>query len=77
MSEQTKPSRYMQELDAWTEEHVIDPLLAASSAEAQQDNEPQSLKDTDTACQEVKRAIRGKVLDSYHNGQKAGQRPRR
>jgi hypothetical protein len=78
MSEQPKPSRYMQELDRWTQENVIDPLLTAWSAEAEEENDPRTLEATEIVCQKVKKAIRGKVLDSYHNGlAKAGQRPRR
>jgi hypothetical protein len=76
MSEQTKPSRYMQELDAWTEGHVITPLLNACSAEAETENDPHSLEATEIVCEEVKKAVRGKVLESYHNGQKAGPRKR-
>jgi hypothetical protein len=67
----------MQELDAWAQENVIDPLLTACSAEAEGENDPRTLEATELVCREVKKSIRGKVLDSYHNGQKAGQRPRR
>jgi hypothetical protein len=76
MSEQTKPSRYMQELDAWTEENVITPILQAWPRQ-DEDDDPISDEAVAIISPQVKKAIRGKVLDSYHNGQKAGQRPRR
>ena len=47
---------YMQQLDSWTDETVIAPLL---------DN------GTD-AIERVQKAIREKVLESYRNGQGAG-----
>ncbi len=49
----------MQELDAWTDEAVIEPLVDGGGVETQL---------------EVRRAIREKVLESYHNGQQAGTR---
>ena len=59
MSEQDKPKSFMEELDAWSAEAVISPLL---------DNGPDAIA-------EVKKAIREKVLWSYRNGQAAGPRP--
>ena len=56
--EQTKPG-YLQELEAWSIQAVISPLL---------DTGPDAIA-------EVQKAIRAKVLESYHNGQKAGPRP--
>jgi len=75
MTSQDKPKSYMQELDHWTHERVIEPLLVVWSA--QEDGDPKSEEATELACQEVRKAIREKVLESYRNGQKAGQRPRR
>ncbi len=49
---------YMTELDSWTNQVVIAPLL---------DRGPQAISD-------VQKAIREKVLESYRNGQKAGPR---
>ena len=46
----------MQQLDSWTDEVVIAPLL---------DNGPEVIED-------VHKAIRAKVLESYRNGQAAG-----
>jgi len=69
MSEQGKPKNYMQELDSWIDAHVIEPLLRPAPAEADVDRDP-----TEHARLEVKKAIRGKVLESYHNGQAAGPR---
>jgi len=57
MSEQKQKS-FMQELDAWTDQAVIKPLIDGGVA----------------AQLEVRRAIRQKVLESYHNGQQAGPR---
>ena len=65
MSEEEKPkSSFMQELDVWTEANVFDPLheaiMEGDSAEC------------DATCEQVKKAIRAKVLESYRNGQAAG-----
>src|SRR5437660_543401 len=62
MPEQNKG--YMVKLDQWSEENVIFPLsLAVSNG-----NDESRLAATDA----VKKAIRSKVLESYHNGQSAG-----
>jgi len=63
MSEQ-KTSRFMQELDAWVEDNVFRPLLGTGP-------DPESPPAIE---QQVKKAIREKVLESYRNGQKAGPR---
>jgi len=60
MSEAKKS--FMQELDAWTDENVIDPLHAAIT-----DGDSD---ECDAVREEIKKAIRQKVLESYHNGQK-------
>jgi hypothetical protein len=62
MSEQK--TSFMQELDLWSEANVVGPLL---SADPNQQN-------WQTVVEQVKKAIRTKVLDSYRNGQKAGPR---
>jgi hypothetical protein len=54
MSEQN----YMAQLDAWSNEHVIAPLL----------------DDGQRTIERVQKAIREKALESYRNGQKAGPR---
>lgn len=59
MSEQKKS--FMEELDSWTEENVIEDLLAS---------DPNLPEDWERAVEGVKRAIRAKVLESYRNGQK-------
>lgn len=59
MSEQKQS--FMQQLDSWTDEKVIAPLL---------DNGPEEID-------AVHQAIRAKVLESYRNGQAAGPRPAR
>ena len=54
----------MQELDAWTQVNVIDGLYNSDPIEG----------DWDESVAQVKKAIREKVLESYRNGQQAGQR---
>jgi hypothetical protein len=64
MSEQQRPDfklSYMQQLDVWMEDNVFGPLAVVGS-------------DEDYYVDQVKRAIRQKVLESYHNGQSAGDR---
>jgi hypothetical protein len=58
MSEQEKSKSFMQELDAWSNEAVIAPVL----------------EEGPDAIERVQKAIREKVLQSYRNGQKAGPR---
>ena len=62
MSEQ-KQSSFMQELDRWTEATIINPLAEVANDEF--DHE---------LVEEIKKAIRTKVLESYRNGQQAGPR---
>ena len=63
MSEQ-KQSGFMQKLDLWVETNVFRPLLGPAPDE---ENPP-------AVEQQVKKAIREKILESYRNGQKAGPR---
>jgi len=56
---------FMQELDLWIDANVIDPL-STDGAEGEEL--------TEETVEQVKKAIRQKVLESYHNGQKAGPR---
>ena len=61
MSEQQqKPKSFMQELDEWSDANVISPLLDTFA------------EDLDNVEEEVKKAIRTKVLESYRNGQASG-----
>jgi hypothetical protein len=72
MFQQDKSKSFMQELDEWTEQYVIGPLVDPGF------NDPDEEEDVTFA--RVKKAIRDKVLDSYRNGQQAGPRkpaPRR
>jgi len=73
MSEQETPkSSYMQELDQWIETQVIEALQEQWSRA--QDG------DMTATAEPIKKAIREKVLESYHNGLKAAkakQWPRR
>ena len=57
MSEQK--TNYMTELDAWSSEQIITPLLDEGV----------------DAFGRVQKAIREKVLESYRNGLQAGARP--
>ena len=68
MSEQEKPKSFMQELDQWTDGEIVGTLLAVATPGDIDTNDPV----WDTAVEEVKKAIRTKVLESYRNGQKAG-----
>jgi len=66
MSEQETPkSSYMQELDQWIETQVIEALQEQWSRA--QDG------DMTATAEPIKKAIREKVLESYHNGRKACQ----
>jgi hypothetical protein len=64
MSEQEKPKSFMQELDLWSEQNIFRPLFGT---DPNQD-------DWDKVEDQVKKAIRAKVLESYRNGQAAGPR---
>ena len=68
MSEQEKPKSYLQELNQWISDQVVDPL---TNGDAPDDPDGRS---HDEILDDVYQAIRGKVLESYHNGQAAGQR---
>jgi hypothetical protein len=67
MSEQR--NNYMASLDQWSEEQIIAPLAALADAYMHGPEEV-IVRTRELA----KRAIREKVLESYHNGQNA--RPR-
>jgi len=55
---------FMQALDAWIDVNVIAPLVYQS------EDEPEELGDD--AIDNVKKAIKGKVLQSYRNGLATG-----
>ena len=65
MSKQEQPKSFMEELDLWVEDHVIDPLQEQWSRA--QDG------DMTATSAPIRKAIREKVLESYHNGKRAGQ----
>ncbi len=70
MSEQQqKPKSFMQELDLWIDLNVVG-VIVSNAAVFEED--PQRWPE---AVAEVKRAIRAKVLESYHNGQRTPARP--
>jgi hypothetical protein len=60
MSEQRQS--FMQQLDLWTEDNILRPLFGTDPKQ----NDWQGVEE------QVKKAIRTKVLESYHNGQAAG-----
>ena len=70
MSEQ-KRSNYMRQLDGWTDEIVITPLwdVAAHLQDTEALDPDEQVR---LVSEDVKKAIREKVLESYRNGQKAG-----
>jgi hypothetical protein len=70
MSEQEQPKSFMQELDQWLDNNVVTPLVQAVYDDLKSEDPARWAKLTGG----VKQAIRQKVLDSYHNGQKAGPR---
>ena len=58
-----RKNNFMAELDAWTDEVIIDPLTAG-------DDESEEL--SDETIEQVKYAIREKILESYKNGCRSG-----
>ena len=54
----------MQELDQWTEANILRPLFGPDSNQ----------DDWGSVEEQLKKAIRTKVLESYRNGQQAGPR---
>ena len=67
MSEQEKPKSYMQELNQWIKDEVIDPLWYRSAF-----GEDPDAGSAEDISDRVYAAIRAKVLESYRNGQAAG-----
>ena len=66
--------RYMQQLDEWTQEFIIDPLYKGWAAV---ENAPDEVREKSQAeltevALTVKKAVRERVLQSYRNRQKAG-----
>jgi hypothetical protein len=65
MSEQQKTKSFMQELDAWCDLNVFEPLYVVEPEDERRLREVEAT---------IKIAIRAKVLESYRNGQAAGPR---
>ena len=63
MSEE-KQSSFMQKLDEWTESTIINPLADVADEDLHQ-----------RLVEDIKKAIRTKVLESYRNGQQQGVHP--
>ena len=64
MSEEKRT--FMQELDLWSEANVINPLLCNDDDADEYVGEER--------IEQIQKAIRQKVLESYRNGRAAGQR---
>jgi hypothetical protein len=60
-------TNYMAQLDAWSIDSVINPLFSAAENYDGEHN-----YDWENTVEQVQKAIREKVLESYRNGQKAG-----
>ena len=79
----TEQKRYMEQLDDWTQETILDPLYKAwDEVQAAPDEYlDDAQRDLLAIVGQVKKAVREKVLDSYRNGQKSAsggpQRERR
>lgn len=65
------PTNYMGQLDQWVDEAVIQPLFAVWQGQRETEHDEISYKGVELTTYGVRRAIREKVLESYHNGQKA------
>ena len=76
-----KKQGYMQQVDEWCLEAVIRPLAAAwryCHNQTYEITNEEREKVMLQAVEDAQKAIRGKLLESYRNGQKAGdQRPAR
>jgi|HubBroStandDraft_1064217.scaffolds.fasta_scaffold99220_2 hypothetical protein len=67
MSEEKRES-FMQALDAWMDVNVIAPLVYSE--------DESDVETTEEQIAQVKKAMRAKMLDSYHNGRRAaGAKP--
>ena len=62
-STEDRPKNFMQELDAWTDQAIIEPIYRACQLG------PEMMVTTNLS---VRKAIRERVLESYHNGQTSG-----
>ncbi len=65
---------FMQALDRWTQENILDALYEAWRAVEHAPNsgfEEECQQNLDNVVLAVKKAIREKVLESYRNGQQA------
>ena len=62
---------FMQELNLWSEANIIGPLGSAASTFEEGGQE----QEWEPTVEQVKKAIREKVLESYRNGLKAPRRP--
>lgn len=73
--ENKKPKPYMEALDEWLYEQVIDPLYAAFDQFIADCNDgltqDEATAKGEPAVEAVKKAIKEKILQSYHNGQAA------
>ena len=71
-------SGYMAELDQWTEDTVLRPInrawqeIASAQSQEERDGAMEGLAEVES---QVRRAIREKALESYHNGRRSKDQP--
>jgi predicted NAD/FAD-dependent oxidoreductase len=72
MSEQN--NNFMAALDQWTEDAILRPWYEAVETYIKSPNDPKADDDIRTMDAFIKDAVRGKILESYRNGQAAAPR---
>lgn len=70
-STSNKPSRFMEALDTWTEDTIINPLSKVWEKHQANPETKAATEEVEEAVDNIKKAIRAKVLESYRNGQGA------
>ena len=74
-----QPSGYMQQLDQWIDEQVIEPLFEVWETRERVVGDPEDEasveKEVEQTVTVVRKALREKILESYHNGQAARPKP--
>jgi hypothetical protein len=72
---QAQAKGYLQSLDGWIDEQVIEPLFEVwelGAKAADDDTVKEAAQETEQTRKAVYKAIKDKVLESYRNGQKTG-----
>ena len=73
-TERPQAGGYMQQLDEWLDENVINKLAAAVESYAVDEDQEKAAADLEPVVEEVKKVLKEKILESYRNGQAAGPR---